>query len=92
MKACRNSADPRDQQVGEMGAGLLFSIQGSILTIQVRDHTKEADTLSDALLRWDDTGSAVQSVIEPPILKAPPIVREVSPDLHEDLVESFLKD
>ena len=98
LKACRHSHDPKDKEIGVMGAGIIFQVEGSELTIRSRDHTLEAHDLVDALKEWG--GSVSGEATEPPDVKQTmprssvvidPKMSEEIGDNHEAVIEKFLE-
>lgn len=99
IKACRKSDNEKQQELGEMAYGLVFSIKGSKLIISLRDREADAQLLKDALQEYNtkyalpaarnqpgsNIPSPASSSYHPPQTGFAPV------DSQEDMIASFMK-
>jgi len=93
IKACKKSPSPRDQQIAESAAALMFTIDDSYLLIKPRDTEREVLALEETLRKFKEKQGITP---QKPTLSNQPISHQtVTPPAgptQDDLVNSFLKD
>jgi len=88
IKACRKSLNRREQELGEMAYGLIFSVKDNKLTISIRDMMEDAQNLRNALDGYIKTSPEKQSERNTFVsLEA----KSEPTDAQEDLINLYLK-
>lgn len=90
LKACRKSHHAKEQELGELGAGIMFCISGTNLIIRPRDTSEQALSLQDTLASFEQELQAAAGNTNNSDDHLSPGTQPRKELSHEDMIASYV--